>query len=196
MALGDAIFVQLNQAITGYGNKGDVLAVTETVLIEAMVTNGLLTIVATAGPVLPSNAFGELAYAENNTGVVTALPAATTVVLVPGCVIVVPASNRPVYLEAEIFTQNTSAQAGFLGCVISETTSGGPVILKTGLAQDAATVGTASKFSSVQCRKRLGVTSTVRTFALYAQAFGDAAGLTANVLNTASSPSSIGAYAR
>ena len=51
MALGDTITIQLLQAITGYGAAGDVITVTETLQVEAMIAHGQAALYT--GPVAP-----------------------------------------------------------------------------------------------------------------------------------------------
>lgn len=182
MALGDAIFIQLNQALVGYGNKGDVLAVTETATIEALMAAGFVTVTATPGPSLPLAAGGELAYAANSTGTVTFLPVTNVAQLITGCSVVIPACARPVWIEAGVEALLVANASGLVTLLIYETTTGTPVLWKTA-SNTINAAGTTSRLTSVRFRRRLGVTATLRTFALYASNVGDSGTLSSNVQN-------------
>lgn len=189
MALGDAIYIQLNQALVGYGNANDILAVTETATIEALMAAGFVKVVATPGPSLPTSANGELAYAENATGTVTFLPTTNVAQLVTGCSIVVPASSRPVWIEASIDALLVANASGLVTISIYETTSGSPVLWKA-VSVSVNAAGATSRLCMPRFRRRLGTTSTTRTFALYAQNVGDSGTLSSNIQNGGSYGSS------
>lgn len=65
MALGDTIYLYLNQSVIGYGDALTVVGpLTETAQTEAMVVNGLATVVAGPGVPLPSSVPAEYRFAS------------------------------------------------------------------------------------------------------------------------------------
>lgn len=139
---------------------------------------------------------GELAYAENATATTTALTTtggAGASVDIPLCVIVVPASTRPVWLEwGGMITTSVSGIGSVLLSVVEGSTQ-----IALSAEQIPQPTGFGPNFSSISGRRRIGPTSTVRTFKLQALLWTNAAdNATVNFENGTAWPTYIGAVAR
>jgi hypothetical protein len=153
------------------------------------------------GLFVPVNPTGnsELAYAENVTGTQTAVAGATSaagaLIDIPGGSISVPASTRPVYLEAAFGTTQTVAGQGQATLLIVETTSGATAIHSASTFLPNNT-GPRSQNGLIRSRMRLGPTVATRTFKLTAQCGATGATVpTFNTLNSTTNPSYLAAFA-
>lgn len=112
---------------------------------------------------VPDNERAELAYAENVPGAVATLVTAALgagPVAVPGTLVLVPASARPVWLE---WAATLAVPAGTIadGVDLQVREVGGGLIVGAGMS-----VGAESPFRSTWRRTRLGPTDTERRFEL------------------------------
>jgi hypothetical protein len=162
------------------------------------ITDGQLMVWnAALGKFVPANPTGnaELAYAENVTATQTAVAAAASaagaLIDIPGCSITVPASVRPVILEAEFgWTQTVSGQ-GQITLLIIETTVT-PTTIRTDNKALPNNTGPRSQNGSCRARLHLGAVASPRTFKLTAQCGATGATVpTVNVLNSSTGPSYI-----
>lgn len=129
-----------------------------------------------------TNQLGTLAYAENTTGVVTAVPANGNTV-VPGTQIVVPPTNRDVWIEWEGLMVITTAGEGNLQLACYETT-GAAVLRGAAVEACGATSPAATNSFRLPGKCKVGPSSSVRNFELRVSRFPIAAsGLAANLYN-------------
>lgn len=147
--------------------------------------------------VAPTGA-SELASASNNTG--TAFPAPATSTDVPGLSISVAASGgRPVWLAVFAACQQTTTGAGVGLLAVYDTTGGGSVFLGNIFNTLPNSIGTYSKFFTIQGQLPVGVLATAKTYKVQAQCLVDTASSAAfSLLNggSASTPSYLSAQAR
>lgn len=127
---------------------------------------------AHAGDLLIHSSGIEVAYAENVTGVTTAISAAA--VDVPGCVITVPANPRPVWLEANAFcdvsTAPASAATGQLGVLITDDLGNSVAFANASIEGGAGTNG---QFNLI-ARCRIPPNTATRTYRMQANRGGSA----------------------
>lgn len=110
----------------------------------------------------------ELAYAENISGVVQAMTAAAADV--PGCTIVVPVSQRPVWVEAQgIFDITGTPAAGTTG-TMQLSIMDGSAFVATAIA--SVEPGNTNGFFTVPVRGRLGPVTSPKTLRLQANRGG------------------------
>lgn len=121
-----------------------------------------------ANNVLIHSSGQELAYAENITGTVQTMTATATDV--PGCVITVPVSTRPVWVEAQgIFDITTAPAAGTTGTMQLSIMDGTAFVATSILSVEP---GNTSGFFTVVVRGRLGVVTSPKTLRLQANRGG------------------------
>lgn len=123
----------------------------------------------------------ELAYAANETGVVTALATSNASL---GVSVVVPQLPYPVWLEAGVFVDVTTAPAALAsGTVTLSVTDnqGSPVTVGAAIASFEGNAGTAG-LASMVVRCRLAANTASRTYTLFAARGADST-FRASVMN-------------
>lgn len=148
----------------------------------------LIESVETASPP-PKPTTGELAYAENVTGVVTAFDYDTPADI-PGTSITVPVSVGPVYLRFQAGLEQTAAGAGLIVLGVYE----GATRIAEAVRPAADSTGAGSRFSTISGLVRLGTVTVERTLHLRASCTPDTLSMPAfQVLNSAARATSLAA---
>lgn len=127
-------------------------------------------IAAHASDTLLHSSGQELAYAENITGTVQTIT--TTATDVPGCVITVPASTKPVWVEAQGIFDITGAPAAATTGTMQLSIMDGAAFVATAIL--SVEPGNTSGFFTVVVRGRLGPVAAPKTLRLQANRGGSA----------------------